>query len=93
MSNGKKQSNTDSLLNIFLYLIIKAAPMNFVTDVNFMKTFDKTDNNLNQFIITNSTYAIDFIFNMKPSQLKIQKEEFDRNVYELEKKSNLIFCQ
>lgn len=93
MSNGKSQSNTDSLLNIFLYLIIKAGPTSFITDINFIKIFDKGDNNMNQFIITNSSYAIDFIFNMKPNHFKIQKQEFDRLVYQQEKSSDLLFYQ
>ncbi len=81
-STGKnKDAGADDTPPIFQYIIIKAQPERIVSNLNYIKCFYKSSSDKNLLISNLESYIV-FITNVTPEQLKITKEEFDKNMKE-----------
>ena len=78
-SSGKEEnSGQDEMTPILQYIILKAQPTRIISNINYIKCFlgDRTDSRA--FLLTQIQSAVSFINNLDHEQLKMTKEEFDR---------------
>ena len=76
---------------IFQYIIIKAHPRRMISNINYITCFfDMVHGDQNAFLVRQLQSFIAFIETANYEQLKISKEEFNKNIREAEKKFELI---
>ena len=82
-SSGKNEdAGQDELTPIFQYIIIKAQPPRFYSNINYIKCF-LNDNELTGelgFLLSQMESSACFIMNMNYESLKISEEEFNRKM-------------
>ena len=90
-STGKnKDAGQDETTPIFQYIIIKAHPRRMISNINYIYCFfDMLHGGKNAFMVTQLQSFISFIENVTYDQLKISKEEFDKNMREAKEKFEL----
>ena len=83
-SSGKNENaGQDEVTPIFQYILIKAHPERIISNLNYIFCFfDRIRGGENTFLLTQMLSFITFIQNVTPDQLKISKEEFDKNIKE-----------
>ena len=91
-STGKnKDAGQDDSAPIFQYIIIKAHPRRMISNINYITCFfDMVHGDQNAFLVRQLQSFIAFIETANYEQLKISKEEFNKNIREAEKKFELI---
>ena len=92
-SSGKDDnSGQDELTPIFQYLIIKAQPKRFFSNINYIKCFLHISDLTGQFgfLFTQMDSSASFIMNLDYTKLKITEEEYNKNMREAEEKIKLI---
>ena len=89
-SGSEKDAGQDETTPIFQYIIIKAHPRRMISNINYIYCFfDMYHGGQYAFLITQLQSFIAFIENVSHDQLKISKEEFDKNMREAEEKFKL----
>ena len=83
-SSGKdKDAGQDEVTPIFQYILIKAHPERIISNLNYIFCFfDRIRGGQNSFLLTQMLSFITFIENVTHDQLKMSKEEFDKNIKE-----------
>ena len=98
ISGKNEDAGQDELTPLFQYILIKSHPEYLVTNINYIKCFLSEEDLIGQkgFYATQMESAYSFIHNIKYSDLKMAKEEFDLKAkqalykYNQEKKINII---
>ena len=98
ISGKNEDAGQDELTPLFQYILIKSHPEYLVTNINYIKCFLSEEDLIGQkgFYATQMESAYSFIHNIKYSDLKMAKEEFDLKTkqalhkYNQEKKINII---
>ena len=98
ISGKNEDAGQDELTPLFQYILIKSHPENLVTNINYLKCFLSEDDLIGQrgFYVTQMETAYSFIANIKYSDLKMSKEEFELKTkqalhkYNQEKKINTV---
>ena len=78
-SSGKEQnSGQDEMTPILQYIILRAQPTRIISNINYIKCFLGERTYSRAFLLIQIQSADSFINNLDYEQLKISKEEFDR---------------
>ena len=91
-SSGKNvDAGQDELTPIFQYIVIKTQPKRIHSDINYIKCFlgDATLRGQEGFLVTQMESATSFIASIDHEQLKMNKEEYDKNVREAKKRHGI----
>ena len=90
-SSGKdKDAGQDETTPIFQYVVLKAHPKRMYSNINYIYCFfDMIHGGQHAFLVTQLQSAITFIENISAEQLRMDKEEFNKNIKEAEKKFEL----
>ena len=90
-SSGKdKDAGQDETTPIFQYVVLKAHPKRMYSNINYIYCFfDMIHGGQHAFLVTQLQSAITFIENLNAEQLRMNKEEFNKNVKEAENKFEL----
>ena len=90
-SSGKdKDAGQDETTPIFQYVVLKAHPKRMYSNINYIYCFfDMVHGGQHAFLVTQLQSAITFIENISAEQLRMDKEEFNKNIKEAEKKFEL----
>jgi hypothetical protein len=87
-STGKNSTpGQEEVTPILHFTIIKAQPMRFISQLNYIKCFrDLSKGGKTAFMVTQLDGAATFILNIDYTNLKMSKEDFDKNVKEAKRK-------
>ncbi len=88
-STGKSSdAGADDLSPIFQYIIIKARPKRFFSNINYIKCFlgPNQVKGINGFLLGQMEFAAEFIMRIDCNKVKLNQEEFDNNI-----KNSIIF--
>ena len=87
-SSGKNENaGADEITPIFYYIVMKAQPKRVYSNINYIKCFmDQSQGSSNTFLLTRYISAVEFVMNLDYSNLRMSKEEFNKNMEEVEKK-------
>ena len=89
-SSGKKEdAGAEELSPIFQYIIIKAKPKRFFSNINYIKAFLNPNKckGMHGFLLSQMEFAASFITQIDYKKLKISEEEFNKNCNNAEKNS------
>ena len=81
-SSGKKEdAGAEELSPIFQYIIIKAKPKRFFSNINYIKAFLNPNKckGMHGFLLSQMEFAASFITQIDYKKLKISEEEFNKN--------------
>ena len=89
-STGKNVTpGQEEVTPILHFTIIKAQPQRFISQLNYIKCFrDLSKGGKSAFMVTQLESAVAFIMNLDHNNLKMTKEEFDKNVKEASNNKN-----
>ena len=89
-STGKNVTpGQEEVTPVLYYTIIKAQPMRFISQLNYIKCFrDLSKGGKSAFMVTQLESAVAFIMNIDHTKLKMTKEEFDKNINDAKNKSH-----
>ena len=81
-STGKNDdAGADDLSPIFQYIIIKAKPKRFFSNIYYIKCFlGNSQKGINGFLLTQMEFAAQYILKIDYVKLKMSKEEFENNI-------------
>ena len=81
-STGKNDdTGADDLSPIFQYIIIKAKPKRFFSNIYYIKCFlGNSQKGINGFLLTQMEFAAQYILKIDYVKLKMSKEEFENNI-------------
>ena len=90
-SSGKdKDAGQDETTPIFQYVVLKAHPKRMYSNLNYIYCFfDMVHGGQFAFLVTQLQSAVTFIENLNAEMLRMNKEEFNKNVKEAETKFEL----
>ena len=90
-SSGKdKDAGQDETTPIFQYVVLKAHPKRMYSNLNYIYCFfDMVHGGQHAFLVTQLQSAITFIENLNSEMLRMNKEEFNKNINEAEKRFEL----
>ena len=80
ISGKNENAGQDELTPLFQYILIKSQPERLSTNINYIKCFLSEDDSIgkNGFYCSQMESALEFILNIKGSDLKMNNEEFNK---------------
>lgn len=86
--NSNKLTGADDFLPTMIYTVIRAKPSNAACDLSFIRDLraPRRLRGMEEYYFTAYESAIHFVENLEKSQLKMEKEEFERLVTENEER-------
>ena len=77
-----EDAGADDLAPIFQYIIIKARPRRFFSNIYYIKCFIRNEQNRGMygFFLSQLEFSAEFVNNINHVKVKMSKEEFDKKM-------------
>jgi len=95
ISGKNDDAGQDELTPLFQYILLKAQPDSLISNINYIRTLLSESDLVGPkgFFLSQMDSAIQFIRDLKPSQLKMDPKEFEKKISESCKRHNLIITE
>ena len=95
ISGKNDDAGQDELTPLFQYILLKAQPDSLISNINYIRTLLSESDLVGPkgFFLSQMDSAIQFIRDLKPSQLKMDPKEFEKKISESSKRHNLIITE
>ena len=95
ISGKNDDAGQDELTPLFQYILLKAQPDSLISNINYIRTLLSESDLVGPkgFFLSQMDSAIQFIRDLKPSQLKMDPKEFEKKILESSKRHNLIITE